>query len=90
MTQQQKTDNGNTLLTVAGQRRITLSGATSVDGFSETEISLSLPDGKLTVLGEHLKILSFNEENGSFTAEGKVLSVRYAGRKQPLLKKLIK
>ena len=87
---QPKQDNGNTLFTVAGQRKLTLSGATSVDGFSDTEITISLPDGRLIVAGERLKIINFSEENGSFTAEGKILSVRFAGRKQSLLKRLVK
>ena len=90
MEQSQKTDNGATMVTVAGQKRLTLSGALSVDGFSETEITLTLPEGRLLVTGETLRISDFTKESGSLTAEGKILSLRFATKKEPLLKKLLK
>lgn len=49
--------------------------------FSEVKITLSLLDGeRMHIVGTDLKIVGFSKTNGTFTAEGAVISVAYGGK----------
>ena len=54
-----------------------MTGVESVDGFSDKCIRLTVSGIKLSIEGEKLKILSFSEGSGNFTASGEVSSLRY-------------
>lgn len=74
------------VLTIEQQRKITMSGVSSVDGFSETSITLTVNGKKVKIEGSGLKVLSFSEGSGNFAATGDVSSVKFGAKGR--LKKL--
>ena len=59
--------------------------------FSDKEIRLLLASEKrLLIEGSGLKIGNFTKSNGEFSAEGVVVSVRYADKKENPFKKVFK
>ena len=79
--------NSESILTVEKKGRITFSGVESVDAFSDTGIRLTAAGQKVKIEGSKLKVLSFSEGSGNFTASGEVTSIKYGGGG---LKKLFK
>ncbi len=61
------------------RKRIVLTGVEGVVSFSPQQIRLLLSDGKLSIAGEGLKIISFSETSGDFSATGKIEELRYGG-----------
>jgi len=77
-------------LTIEQQKRLTMSGVQSVDGFNEQSVIITLTDGRMQVMGEGLKVLAFSKTTGNLTLDGKILTVKFALKKQPLMKRLLK
>lgn len=71
----------NSILTLEQRKKLTLTGVESVDAFSEARIILTVSGSKVTIEGQRLKVLSFSQGTGSFSASGEVRSVRYGGAK---------
>ena len=69
------------VLTLEGQKRLTMTGVESVDGFSEQSLKLTLAGKRVLVTGSHIKITSFNKATGSLTADGMFDSVRYDAKR---------
>ncbi len=65
------------ILTLEQQKRLSLSGVSSVDAFTESEIRLTVNGKKVRIGGSKLKVLSFSEGTGNFTASGEVVSIRF-------------
>lgn len=70
-------DEENSTLTMENRNKLTLTGAESVDAFSDRCIRLTVCGVKLTIEGEKLKILAFSEGSGNFIATGDIISLRY-------------
>lgn len=77
-------------LLIEGQNRLSMTGVSAVDGFSEQQIKLSVNGSKVLILGENIKITSFNKGTGNLTADGRFFSVKYDYKKQQLLKRFFK
>ncbi len=77
-------------ITLSERKSGTLSGVTAVLSYSEEELCLSCIPGKLIISGKGLKIVSFDEKSGGLELVGEVNSVKYAAKKQPLVKRLFK
>ena len=77
-------------LLIEGQNRLSMTGVSAVDGFSEQQIKLSINGSKVLILGENIKITSFNKGTGNLTADGRFFSVKYDYKKQQLLKRFFK
>ncbi len=88
MQQENALQNAN--LSLDNRKRLTLTGVSSVDGFSETFIKLSVGGDKLTVTGEGLKITAFNKASGNFSCDGLITELKYNVKKQPMLKRIFK
>ena len=71
-------------------KRITASGVESVDAFSDKQIILSYPAGRIVVSGNGMKIVGFSKSSGSFSATGEITAVRYAGKGLGIKGKLFK
>lgn len=80
----------NSILTLENRENIKITGVQSVDGFSEQTLSLTINDNKLKILGEKLKILSFDKVTGEFSADGIINEIKYNVKKQPLIKRFFK
>lgn len=74
--------SNQSIFTLEGQSKLTMTCVESVDSFSETEIILTVSGKKVTIGGEKLKILSFSQGGGNFAANGEINLVKYGGRKK--------
>ena len=81
---------GAQTLTLENRKHITLSGVKSVDSFSPQGMKLTTDGGKVNILGENLKVLSFSKQSGAFSAEGRVDGIRFSGAKTGLMKKVFR
>ncbi|MDE7395088.1 MAG: hypothetical protein K2M95_03070 [Clostridiales bacterium] len=68
----------------------TLTGIEKVISSNAETLNLVSSCGPLVVSGEKLKILRFNASDGTLEFEGEVNAIKYAAKKQPLLKRLFK
>ena len=69
------------ILTIEQRKKISMTAVESVDAFSEERILLTVSGQRVTIEGTHLKILSFSQGSGSFSASGEVRSVKYGSAK---------
>ncbi len=80
----------SSVLTIEQQKKITMTGVDSVDGFSESEIKLTVNGKRVTISGAGLKVLAFSKGSGNFSASGEVSAVKYGGAKGKTLQRLFK
>ena len=66
------------VLTLENQSRLALTGVERVDSFSDREIRLTVGGKKTRIEGSKLKVLSFSEGSGNFTASGNVDCIRFS------------
>lgn len=79
----------NTLL-LEERKKLTIGGVEGVDGFSDSYINLTIKGETLRILGEKLKIISFNKSNGNFVAEGEFRELKFTMKNTPFFKKIFK
>ncbi len=72
------------------RKRLTMTGVSSVDGFSEQVLNLTVSGSKVRVTGENIKITSYNKGTGNLTADGAFSEIKYNQKKAPLIKRLFK
>ena len=77
-------------LILEGRKNFSMTGVQTVDGFSEQCLKLTVSGNKVIVTGENIKITAFNKSTGNLTAEGLVNEIKYAHKKQPIIKRLFK
>ena len=77
-------------LTLENRSKCAMTGIREVLSYSPREVALSSSNGRLTITGEGLKIVRFNELDGSLSLSGKVNAVRYDEQKPPILKRMFK
>lgn len=77
-------------LVLEGRKKLLVSNVSSVDGFGEQFIKITINQTKVLISGENLKVVSYNQENGNFIAEGIINEIKYSYKKQPILKRLFK
>lgn len=72
--------SGNSILTVETGGKITVTGVTSVDAFSDALITITVGGKRVKIEGERLKIITFSQGSGNFVASGEVRSVKYGAK----------
>lgn len=72
------------------QRKISLTQVSSVDGFNEEILRLTIKNKKVVIKGSGLKIAQFDKGNGNFIAEGNIYQIIFMGEKKPIMKKIFK
>ncbi len=77
-------------ITLEDRKKLTMTGVSAVEGFSPQYIKLTASGSRLTVVGENIKISTFNKGTGTLIAEGIFNEFKYNQKKQPLIKKLFK
>ena len=77
-------------LTVEQQKKLTMTGVVSVDGFNDETVTVTLNEGRMQILGEGLKVLAFSKTTGNLIIDGKIITIKFALKKQPLVKRLLK
>lgn len=64
-------------LTLAGRKRLQVSGVTQVASFDEREIVLDTRSGSLTIRGEGLHMTLLDLDSGRFAVAGQVNALQY-------------
>ncbi len=77
-------------LILDGRKRLTMTGVTAVDGFTEQDLKLTVGGVKVQIFGESIKITAYNKATGSLTADGLFSQIKYNVKKTPLSKRLFK
>ena len=81
----------NHTLNLESRRRVCLTAVLEVSAFSDKEIRLKLKNDESVILsGENLKIVCFDSSNGSFSASGNFLGIRYRTAGASIVKKVFK
>lgn len=80
----------NSVLTLEQQKKLTLTGVSSVDAFSDSSILLTVGGVRVTVGGARLKVTAFSEGSGNFSATGDISSIKYGGAKRNFFRRLFK
>ena len=88
MTEQSKQNIEN--LTLTNRNRLDITCVECVESFSEQNLKLVVLGNKMTVLGNGIKILSYDKLSGNFSAEGEIREIKYEHKKQPFIKKIFK
>ncbi len=84
-------DNKGHLITLEGQKKICVTAVAEVESVTAESIKLVLISGKRIFLnGTNLKMGAFSKQNATFSAEGLITEIKYAGQKTSLVKKLLK
>ncbi len=79
------------LLTIDNRKRLTASGVLEVKEFSDREVKLKLSDKTILILyGNNFKIGGFDEKSGNVLMTGDIISLKYKGKEESLLKKVFK
>ncbi len=80
----------NETITLLGRKKLTITSVKTVDFFSDKVLKLSILGKNLTVNGSDIKITSFNQSTGQFSADGNFVSITFDAEKKPLLKRIFK
>ena len=75
---------------MSDRNKASVTGVSSVDSATGSELIISTVLGKMEIKGSDLKIVKFDETDGNMTFIGNIDSVKYAAPKQPLLKRIFK
>lgn len=68
------------------REKMSITGISEVENFSDEMITLKTPDDKLIIKGTNLHIGHFSAETGDFNMTGKVLGLVYSGAKKGSVK----
>ncbi len=77
-------------LELIGRKKLSMTGVSSVDGFTEQSLKLTVNGSKVIINGENVKVTSYNKSNGNLTAEGEISEIKYNTKSRPLVKRLFK
>ncbi len=77
-------------IVIDARKRLTMTGVSSVDGFSEQALNLTVSGNKVKITGESIKITSYNKGTGNLTADGTFTEIKYMAKKAPLVKRLFR
>lgn len=77
-------------ITIEGRKKLNMSCVSSVDGFSENVLKLTVLDNRIIINGENIKITAFNKDSGNLIAEGIFNEIKYNFKKQSFIKRMLK
>ncbi len=84
-------DNKLHSITLEGQRKICITAVSEVESITTESIKLIITGGKrLIVSGSNLKMGAFSKQSATFSAEGVINEIKYAGQKTTFMKKILK
>ena len=80
----------NDKLVIDGGKRLSLTNVEAVNGFSDTFLNLTVSGKVLKILGNNIKITSFNKGTGNLSCDGEFLEIKFGAKKKPVFKKVFK
>lgn len=81
MTEQKKPLQDHTII-MNNRSKMTLTGVTEVEGFSDTTVELNTCMGALLIKGKCLTINKLNTETGELNVNGEIASMQYMTKKK--------
>ncbi len=78
------------VLTLANQKKLSLTGVEKVFSTSESKVFLSIDGNTLKISGQNLQVEKLDVENGILRLDGIVEELKFDHKKTPLLKRLFK
>lgn len=87
---EQENLNSQEKLILDARKSVSLTGVETVDGFNEQMLKLTINGSKMQILGENIKINSFNKTSGNLCAQGDFFEIKYFHKKQPIMKRIFK
>ncbi len=85
-----KENNSGVTVTVTGQALLVVTGATAVEGVTDSQVTVALPRGKFTARGKNLKVKGFMEDRGELTVMGEISNFSFAAPKTPFIKRMFR
>lgn len=73
-----------------GRKKLSMTSVDSVDGFTEQVLNLTVLGCKVKIIGENIKISSYNKATGTLNVDGVFNEIKYNAKKTPLVKRLFK
>ena len=67
-------------LYVEERKKLMLSGITDIGNFDDENINVYCACGEISIKGENLKVIELDVETGQFSAEGKIISLKYSDK----------
>lgn len=77
-------------LCLDGRKHLSMTGVDTVDAFSEQSLKLTVSGSRVIILGSDIKISAFNKATGNLTADGNFNEIKYAYKKEPIIKRFFK
>ena len=77
-------------LCLDGRKKLSMSGVETVDSFSDKMLKLNVSANRVIIVGENIKITSYDKEKGQFNAEGNFTEIKYVQKKGTFIKRLFK
>ncbi len=83
-------ENVEEILSLCSRKKLSLTMVESVDFFSDKELKLTVLKRRILINGSNIKIVSYNEQSGNFSASGDFTKISYEGEKISFMKKIFK
>lgn len=77
-------------VTLDGRKKLQMTSVEEVDGFTEQTLKLTVAGVRVIVVGENIKITSYNKATGVLSAEGLINEIKYLGAKKSIIKRIFK
>ncbi len=71
-------------------KSLSLTNVEAVNGFTDAFLNLTVSGKTVKILGNKLKITSFNKASGNLTCDGEVTEIKFGAVKQSVFKKVFK
>jgi len=85
---QQKLTKRNHVINLDNREKGNITGVIKVISSNNVQLLLETSAGGLTIMGNELKILKFNADEGYLSFEGTINSVKYSAPKVSFIKKI--
>lgn len=80
----------NESLILESRKRLCLTCVDAVNGFTDTYLSLTVNTKPLKIVGNNLKITTYNKSTGNLSCEGEIYEIKYEKKKPSLAKRIFK
>lgn len=77
-------------LCLEGRKKLIMNGVETVDSFSDQSLKLTVSSNKVIIIGDNIKITSYDKEKGVLTADGNFSEIKYVGKKSSVIKRIFK
>ena len=80
----------NSKLILEDRKTFSITGVSTVDGFSSEYLRLTVNGSKLIINGKNIKITGYNKTTGNLTADGNFDAIKFDEKKQSIIGRIFK